>query len=556
MIGAMPGPVDHKRRLLLIVALATTVGVAVGVGAWRLRHNGPKPFDPDQHLRLVATIPGTGIGPPDLVSVAPDPKPVGTVSFGDTELLVVTFDGLIRNLGPGPLDIYGNPNSDNDVDAPHQRVWDGDSWTPADRPPIRFESADGHNHFHFLQIARYSLWNETSSTRIAPSNKVGFCLIDSIQDDPDAARGYFSDDGNYCRQGSPEASVLRMGISPGFSDLYASDVALQWVDLSDVEPGRYRVAAEVDPFDLVEEADESNNRIAFALSLTVVPGHRATPMVVAGNGVIEIELGAESYGPVTDPAFRITSLPRHGTLQLAPDGVTARYRVDPDYFGSDSFRYAAVDPDSPYPITPVEATVLISNGPGDPTPAIAITRTRSAIHTDGVLQLGFISTDANPGRVVEWSVNGLAGGSVETGTIESDGTYHAPSEPVGAVVIAARSGRLSDEVTVDVVSPPNHRPFIEAPVEYLPLTDAAASQEKAPVTVIKKGEQVGFIIPATDPNGDLLTFGASGLPPGLSINEATGFVSGKPTRRGAYRVTFTADDATSVSSIEVTLTVE
>jgi len=539
--------------MTVVAGMIISLSIAALFGVSQFRQRGPRPFDPDQHLRLVATIPGIGNGLPDLVSVAPVPKPVDTVTFADTEMLVVTFDGLIRNLGPGPLDIYGNPNSELAADAPQQRVWDGTSWVAAERPPIRFESADGHNHFHFLQIARYSLWDESMTTEIAPSNKVGFCLIDSIQDDPAALRGYFSDDGNYCRQGSPEASVLRMGISAGFSDLYTSDVALQWVDLSDVVPGPYRVAAEVDPFELVQEADESNNGIKFALTSTIVPGHVALPAVVSANGSIDIDLTAESFGAPSGPSFRITSPPRHGTLKLSADSPTARYIVDPGYSGTDSFRFAAFDPGSSYPSTPVEATVLISDGPGEASPAVAITGTRSELHTGGSLRLALISIadHATP----EWSVNGLVGGSPTSGTIDSSGTYRAPAEPIGTVTIAARSGGQYDEITMAVVTPPNHRPFIEAPIEYLPLEDAAASQEKMPVTTIKKGTRVGFIVPATDPNGDQLIFGATGLPPGLTINSATGFVSGIPAEKGDHHVVFTADDGTTVSSVEATISV-
>ena len=38
---------------------------------------------------------------------------------------------------------------------------------------------------------------------------------------------------------------------------------------------------------------------------------------------------------------------------------------------------------------------------------------------------------------------------------------------------------------------------------------------------------------ATDPNGDTLTYSASGLPPGLAINPATGLISGSPPRWAA-----------------------
>jgi hypothetical protein len=35
-------------------------------------------------------------------------------------------------------------------------------------------------------------------------------------------------------------------------------------------------------------------------------------------------------------------------------------------------------------------------------------------------------------------------------------------------------------------------------------------------------------------------FSAKGLPPGVSINKKTGVISGKPTKKGAYTVTITA----------------
>ena len=36
------------------------------------------------------------------------------------------------------------------------------------------------------------------------------------------------------------------------------------------------------------------------------------------------------------------------------------------------------------------------------------------------------------------------------------------------------------------------------------------------------------------------TFSARGLPPGVSINKRTGVISGKPSKKGAYTVTITA----------------
>ncbi|MEM7033850.1 MAG: putative Ig domain-containing protein, partial [Chloroflexota bacterium] len=53
---------------------------------------------------------------------------------------------------------------------------------------------------------------------------------------------------------------------------------------------------------------------------------------------------------------------------------------------------------------------------------------------------------------------------------------------------------------------------------------------------------VNVVINATDPDNDPLTFSASGLPAGLSIDSSSGLVSGTPTTLGTSNVTITVDD--------------
>ena len=57
-----------------------------------------------------------------------------------------------------------------------------------------------------------------------------------------------------------------------------------------------------------------------------------------------------------------------------------------------------------------------------------------------------------------------------------------------------------------------------------------------------EGENVSLPVNATDPDGDALTFGASGLPPGLSIQPANGQISGVVSTAGSYSVAVTVND--------------
>jgi hypothetical protein len=72
------------------------------------------------------------------------------------------------------------------------------------------------------------------------------------------------------------------------------------------------------------------------------------------------------------------------------------------------------------------------------------------------------------------------------------------------------------------------------------------------VTVTNPGSQTGTTgtaaslqIHASDSaSGQTLTYSATGLPPGLSINASSGLISGTPTTTGTYSVTVTAKDTT------------
>jgi YVTN family beta-propeller protein len=62
------------------------------------------------------------------------------------------------------------------------------------------------------------------------------------------------------------------------------------------------------------------------------------------------------------------------------------------------------------------------------------------------------------------------------------------------------------------------------------------------------GTPTSLQLSATDPNGDTLAYGASGLPAGLTINVVSGLISGTPSTAGTFNVVVTASDGINSAS--------
>ena len=517
------------------VSKGSNLATAVGQEAATTEFPHPESTDPAQ--RIVSPNPppepasvvfgGCGIdGPvevedpddlrlPDLVACTPEYSVAEVIVAPDgTELHALRFAGFVTNLGSGPLDLKGNPQLADDADPTSHDVWqralavDGNWVNLGNRPPIKFERADAHNHFHVFGIVEYSLWDASGTVEIRPGAKIGFCLIDVVKRSelhPNPGPQRYKEhnpDIRFCKQGRPGAKNLRMGISEGWQDIYAFSMPLQWIDVSDVRPGYYRVGQRADPDNFIVESDETNNGVALSRRLHVVPGYVARPETVRvePDAAVRFELSADEY--YVDGSFeiesarahRIVAQPSHGSLDVGDTvnviigGATHQvftdqwvtYTPDPGYAGVDSFTFVALDELHPgYPINPVVARVTLDISGLDATVTIdnAPARIVAGFSFDLDATVNGATND------VTWSVDGVEGGSDEAGAIDADGRYSAPVVPPvsGNVTVRAASTQAPAayaEVEIAIVepAPASGKPIIEG-IEEVTRTLSASTSE-------------------------------------------------------------------------------
>ena len=63
---------------------------------------------------------------------------------------------------------------------------------------------------------------------------------------------------NSCGFGNPTALNVMMGLSVGWGDSYSASTNFQWVDITGLPNGKYRLTAKADPQHLVRESSYTN----------------------------------------------------------------------------------------------------------------------------------------------------------------------------------------------------------------------------------------------------------------------------------------------------------
>lgn len=152
----------------------------------------------------------------------------GCTVVGSRRLL--RFDLLTPNIGAADL-YFGSP-------------------TAAGRPSTMFEFGTCHRHWHLRGYADYRLF-DMAGREVGRGHKQSFCLLDTAR-----YMGMSTD--------LPAASRYNcgnQGIHAGWYDLYGRSLDCQYVDITDVPAGAYRLRAQVNAERVVAESRYDDNEV-------------------------------------------------------------------------------------------------------------------------------------------------------------------------------------------------------------------------------------------------------------------------------------------------------
>lgn len=185
---------------------------------------------------------------------------------------LLRYTAEIVNVGAGPVEAQGSrPDTSTQTMPVVQRIYDDAAgFTDVPSGTHMFWAGDGHNHWHLSDMEQGVLTPFSNGSQVGTSAKEGFHFADgsafdlSLPSAPQTKR-YTACGGKSC---NIDALSVKEGISVGWGDIYASGVALQWIDITGVANGKYVLTVTADPNGYFEESDTTNNSASATIRIT------------------------------------------------------------------------------------------------------------------------------------------------------------------------------------------------------------------------------------------------------------------------------------------------
>jgi lysyl oxidase len=199
---------------------------------------------------------------------------------------LLRFTTIFVNAGPGRFELRGTRDSKADTTMQIDQVmyrWDGTS-SRRSTPAIARYAGDGHDHWHVQGVVTYEAWKLSDPQHARRGAKTGFCFFDTT---PWKLSLPYARQTPYYQQewcGTRASLTNRVGVSVGWGDRYPWDFAFQWIDITGLPGGIYRVRATVDIQDFYAETDEFDNCVWSEVRIPTAGSGRALEVLRNGRG--------------------------------------------------------------------------------------------------------------------------------------------------------------------------------------------------------------------------------------------------------------------------------
>ncbi|MUN64996.1 hypothetical protein GMA12_17940 [Kocuria sediminis] len=172
---------------------------------------------------------------------------------------LLRFDSIVVNVGTGAFEAAGSAKVADEMTTIQQRIYntEGGFRDQSISGTRMYWGRDGHNHWHLRDLETYSLNRLDNGAQVGTGAKHGFCFFDNVAhrtDLPNAPRtAQYQGCGNF-----GDSSVV-MGLSVGWGDLYGASLPDQFIDITNLKAGRYRLHATADEQKWFVEQNNTNN---------------------------------------------------------------------------------------------------------------------------------------------------------------------------------------------------------------------------------------------------------------------------------------------------------
>jgi hypothetical protein len=164
------------------------------------------------------------------------------------------FDTIIVNVGSGRFEAHGmRPNTSTSMTVTQRIYNDAGGYLDRATTAQMYYAGDGHDHWHLRDLESYELIRLDNGSKVGTGAKQGFCFFDNYLFGS-TQEAYYRGCGN-----DPDALQVRMGLSRGWGDRYVAGTVGQYIDITSLTSGRYKLRATADASDWFSESDNTNN---------------------------------------------------------------------------------------------------------------------------------------------------------------------------------------------------------------------------------------------------------------------------------------------------------